>query len=67
MLRLNVPDMTCSHCVRAVTSAVKEVEPTAEVQIDLEARRVRVQGAANAQQVESAIREAGYTPEAVAS
>jgi copper chaperone len=51
--------------VRAVTEAVKEVEPAAQVYIDLEAKRVRVEGASAAQKVAGAIREAGYTPEPV--
>jgi copper chaperone len=63
MIEFRVSDMTCSHCVRTVTEAVKEVEPGAQVFVDLEAKRVRVDGAQGAKKLEGAIREAGYTPE----
>ena len=63
MLEFTVRDMTCGHCVGTVTKAVKGVEPQASVDIDLEHHLVRIDGASNAQAVESAIRDAGYTPE----
>ena len=63
MLEFEVMDMTCGHCVSAVTKAVKEAAPDATVDIDLESHRVRVAGAASsADAIAAAIREAGYTP-----
>ena len=67
MIEFKVGDMTCSHCVRAVTEAVREAEPEARVYVDLETKRVRVEGASGSQKVAGAIREAGYTPEPVGS
>ncbi|HWS74967.1 MAG TPA: cation transporter, partial [Quisquiliibacterium sp.] len=43
MLELNVGGMTCNHCVMAVTRAVKELDPAAEVKVDLASGRVQVQ------------------------
>jgi copper chaperone len=63
MLEFTVQDMTCGHCAGTVTKAVKGIEPQASVDIDLEHHLVRIGGASNAQAVENAIREAGYTPE----
>jgi copper chaperone len=63
MLEFMVQDMTCGHCAGRVTKAVKSIEPQASVDIDLDRRVVKVSGASNTQEVEAAIREAGYTPE----
>jgi copper chaperone len=55
--------MSCSHCVGAITQAVKDVDPAATVSIDLPTHRVRIEPAAsNASALGDAIREAGYTP-----
>lgn len=53
--------MSCQHCVRAVTQAVQDVDPDAEVRIDLPAGRVEVQSAEAPTALQDAIREAGYT------
>ncbi|MET3513527.1 copper chaperone [Pseudacidovorax sp. 1753] len=53
--------MSCQHCVRAVTQAVQDVDPDAEVRIDLPAGRVEVQSAEAPAALQDAIREAGYT------
>ncbi|PLC48580.1 heavy metal transporter [Pollutimonas subterranea] len=62
MLQFEVNDMTCGHCVGAVTAAVKRVAPEAVVAIDLPQHCVRVEGVCDAGAVELAIREAGYSP-----
>lgn len=60
MLELDVTGMTCSHCVRAVTQAVRTVDPEAEVQIDLAAKRVRIQGRSKADELIRVLGAAGY-------
>lgn len=62
MIEFQVADMTCGHCASVITKAVKAVEADAQVEVDLQAKRVRVSGPADAQEVADAIREAGYTP-----
>jgi copper chaperone len=62
MLKLNVTDMACGHCSNAVTQALKTLDPTAEVQIDLENKLVSVSTTAAEAAVRAAIAEAGYTP-----
>lgn len=62
MLTFRVNDMTCGHCVAAITRAVKEAEPAAQVEIDLSRHLVKIDKASDAAGVEEAIREAGYTP-----
>lgn len=62
MLQLNVKGMTCSHCIRAVTNAVKEVVPDAEVNVSLESGKVSVASRHDipADRVASAIADEGY-------
>lgn len=60
MIELNVNDMTCGHCVSAVTRAVRAVDPGADVQVDLAGKRVRVGGRSSADQLIRALNDAGY-------
>lgn len=62
MLQLLVSDMTCGHCVARVTKAVKEVDGAAQVEVNLENKRVSIASGHAAPEFEEAIREAGYTP-----
>lgn len=56
-----VSGMTCAHCVRAVTEAIRALDPAADVQVDLENGRVVVRGQqADAQEIAGAIQEEGY-------
>lgn len=57
----NVQGMTCGHCERAVTEAVKALDPAAEVKIDRAAGKVQVQTTQPREQVAQAIQEEGYT------
>lgn len=63
MLAFQVNDMTCGHCASTITKAVKNIDPTAKVAIDLAAHRVTVEPTeADGKQIRDAIGEAGYTP-----
>ncbi|WP_312360868.1 heavy-metal-associated domain-containing protein [Stutzerimonas balearica] len=56
----NVTGMTCAHCERAVTQAIKALDPQARVEVDLAAGTVRVEGTPSEQQIRAAIEEEGY-------
>ena len=60
MIELNVKDMTCGQCVAAVTRAVKAADPRANVEVDLESKRVRVEGGRSADALIRSLSEAGY-------
>ena len=62
MIEFEVNDMTCGHCVNAITQAVATVDASAKVEIDLPTHRVRISGSDQAQRLAEAIREAGYSP-----
>ncbi|MCI8211769.1 copper resistance protein CopZ [Pseudomonas sp. S25] len=65
MQRFNVQGMTCGHCVKAVTSAIKDRDPSALVQIDLPTGEVIVESDLAAQEVVGLIGEEGYQAQVV--
>jgi copper chaperone len=56
----DVQGMTCGHCERAVTQAVKSVDPQAQVAIDRAAGKVQVQTEQSRDAIAKAIAEEGY-------
>ena len=56
----NVQGMTCGHCERAVTSAVQQIDPQAQVQIDRTQNKVVVDSNQPADQIAAAIAAEGY-------
>lgn len=63
MVNFQVNDMTCGHCVKTISAAIKTAAPEAEIRVDLSTRSVNVEGALDIDTVERAIRESGYSPE----
>ena len=61
MYKFEVKDMTCSHCVATVEKAVKGVDASAKVDIDLATHAVRVESEKPAAKFGEAIANAGYT------
>lgn len=57
----NVQGMTCGHCERAVTQAVKTVDPQAEVRIDRASGQVNVLSGKPREAISAAIAEEGYS------
>ncbi len=41
-ITLNVPDISCEHCERAITNALTPVEGVRTVQVDIPAKQVRM-------------------------
>ena len=60
MISLQVKGMSCGHCARAVTEAIHEVDPAAQVEVDLPTGRVQVQSQADTARLSAAVSEAGY-------
>jgi copper chaperone len=57
----NVQGMTCGHCVKAVTQAIKTDDPSAEVNVDLAKGEVSVQSALGNEQIIGLIEEERYS------
>jgi copper chaperone len=55
-----VTGMTCGHCEKAVTRAIKQVDPQAEVKIDRNLNKVEVQSQQPRESLAKAIAEEGY-------
>lgn len=62
MIEYSVQDMTCGHCAATITEAVKSVDPAGRCEVDLAARRVRIESAMSADRIAAAIAKAGFTP-----
>ena len=56
----SVTGMTCGHCEKAVTRAVKQLDPKAEVKIDRAANKVEVASTQERAALAGAIAEEGY-------
>ena len=55
-----VTGMTCGHCEKAVTRALQQVDPQAEVRIDRSRNLVEVQSQQPRESLARAIAEEGY-------
>ncbi|TDY25934.1 copper chaperone [Paraburkholderia sp. BL6665CI2N2] len=66
-IEFQVEGISCQHCVTAVTNAIRELDDTAQVRVDLASGRVAVESAQPAETLKAAIDEAGYTVTSVAN
>ena len=58
--QFDVQGMTCGHCERAVTSAIQQLDPQAQVRIDRAQNRVDVDSSQPREALAAAIAEEGY-------
>lgn len=66
MHRFKVDKMGCGGCVKSVTRAIIDIEPEAQVAVDLGAKLVTVSGAVGpADRIARAVAAAGYPAEQV--
>ncbi len=59
-ININVPDMSCGHCVGVITHAVKTVDPSADIKVDLPRKTIEVTTTAQAPSISKALADAGY-------
>lgn len=60
-MKLIVDNMSCNHCVKAVTKAINDVDPKAMVTIDLAKKEVTIEGGTISQEAAiKAVDDAGY-------
>lgn len=60
IIALTVKGMSCQHCVKAITGAIRAKDPKAEVAVDLAAGTVRAETALPREAVAAAVVEEGY-------
>ena len=63
-ITLQVEGMSCGHCIRAVTKAITALDATAEVEVDLAAKRVVAQTGLPRADVVRAVEEEGFAVKA---
>ena len=61
----DVPGISCGHCKTAIETEVGRLDTVTTVEVDVDAKRVRVEGEATEAEVTAAIDEAGYDVAAV--
>lgn len=66
MIELHVDGMSCGGCAARVTKSIQALDQAAKVEVDLRNKKVKVETAASAQALASAVTSAGY-PAAVQS
>ncbi|WP_392560557.1 heavy-metal-associated domain-containing protein [Orbus mooreae] len=60
-MKLIVDNMSCNHCVKAVTKAINEIDAKAVVTVDLAKKEVTIEGGTISQEdAIKAIDNAGY-------
>jgi len=62
MIEFDIQDMTCMKCEKIIQDAVYTVDTSAEVDIDLENKRVAIISKAPSAYFENELRKQGYTP-----
>ncbi len=60
---LTVPDMACGACADTITRAVKEIDPAANIETNLDSKAVKISSILYQEILTKAIRKAGYTVE----
>jgi len=60
---LLVPDMTCKHCKMTIENKLKSLPEVTEVVVNLDTKKVGVEGDVSMEDITTAVRDAGYTPE----
>ena len=60
-INLDVPDITCDHCVTAITAAVSKLPAVQTVDVNVKTKKVNVSGEMlDDEEIIAAINEAGY-------
>jgi copper chaperone len=62
MIEMNVPDMTCGHCIATIRKAVSGIDEAATCDVDLDAKRVKVASLMPPSDFVEALEEVGYSP-----
>ena len=63
MIELTINDMTCGGCVASITRVVKGLDPSASVDADVAAKRVKISSVIKREAVIAAISDAGFHPQ----
>ena len=59
-LKLQVPDIKCNGCAKAITTSIQVIEPDAKVDVDVENKTVMVESTTSSEFIKQAITAAGF-------
>jgi copper chaperone len=62
-LQLKVPSIVCEGCAETITKAIKSVDANAQVDVDISAKTVKVDGTQSEDSIKQAIAATGHTVE----
>ena len=62
MTEFEIKNMSCGHCVGAITKTVKQLDPGATVETDLANKTVKIESGQSREDLAAALAEAGYPP-----
>lgn len=62
MHSFTLPDMSCGHCVGAISKALQTLDAECELNFDLPAHQLQVASHLSREQLAEALTEAGYPP-----
>ena len=62
MPTFKIPDMSCAHCVKAISEAVHALDADAKVETDLEKKSVTIDSHVSSAALAQALSQAGYPP-----
>ncbi|WP_151777779.1 heavy-metal-associated domain-containing protein [Acinetobacter brisouii] len=61
-MKFEIANMTCGGCARSVTATIKDLDPNAQVDIDVATKLVNVQSSATVEQLTEALTADGFPP-----
>jgi len=62
MHHFKLPDMSCGHCVAAITEALRGADAHARIEVDRDTQTADVDSALPREALAAALTEAGYPP-----
>ena len=60
MITFHIPDMSCGHCKATVEKTIHALDPTAQIEFDMVARRISIESTTDAARVQAALADVGY-------
>lgn len=60
MIEFKIPDMSCGHCASVIAKTVRQADPQAKVEVDVQTKTVRIESGEDCHSLAEALAEAGY-------
>lgn len=64
-MKFTIANMTCSGCARGVTATIKDLDPEAVVEIDIDSKLVEVKSTQSFDAIAEVLTEDGFPPRAL--